>query len=219
VSVQHAGFLEWFDALEGSCMQEEQVRLEARFAVEMICLDNARRLAQHAKKAQDVWQDSGSLESFLAMQDNALLSTVMSLTALEAFINVQAEERLPKKIWENVFEKLGLKTKWRLLPYILNCEQWEEGEPPFQSFVEMLKFRNDLLHYKPKYEDNMEKFDANRLALESDLTGEKALHWYECAKKMIDKFFELIGESVPQHIREEWFDIRAEVRPIEPNRH
>lgn len=67
--------------------------------------------------------------------------------ALEAHINAVAKEVLAGKE-EEQFERCALEAKWLFLPKLLGCSGFDLGHQPFQGFARLVKFRNELVHYK-----------------------------------------------------------------------
>jgi len=111
---------------------------------------------QHKKDADQFLslakKENTKLKSFYAR--HALLSSVFASEALinrvyEEFYCAGSEERCLKTI-----EKLSIQEKWMLAP--LTCgkgkppgEIFKQDEEPFQSFNELVKIRNNLVHPKP----------------------------------------------------------------------
>jgi hypothetical protein len=61
--------------------------------------------------------------------------------------NALAKETLAGKEYDQ-FERWGLEAKWMFLPKVLRCVGFDPGHHPFQGFAKLLKFRNELIHYK-----------------------------------------------------------------------
>lgn len=113
-------------------------------------------------------------------QDNHFSPTfldayIMSVTALEAFINerisiniqilknriamklADSAEKNQLKILEMLKEQ-DLVTKYRMMPILLWQKAFDESRPPFQDFVSLVSIRNDIIHYKmPFYDEQNQK--------------------------------------------------------------
>lgn len=72
---------------------------------------------------------------------------ILSTASLEAHINSLAKDLLEGKELE-YFQGLKLAAKWLFLPRMVGLDGFKPGHPPFQSFSNLLKFRNKLIHYK-----------------------------------------------------------------------
>ncbi|MBL7190037.1 MAG: hypothetical protein ISS70_27230 [Phycisphaerae bacterium] len=78
---------------------------------------------------------------------NIALTHILCATALEAYINLTAKGRLEGKFGDN-FERLSIEAKWLFLPRILGKTTFNQGSEPFQSFGKLIRYRNELVHYK-----------------------------------------------------------------------
>jgi len=100
---------------------------------------------------------------------------IMSVTALEAFINeriatylqtvssriamkcAESTEKNSKAILEILLEQ-ELVMKYRMIPIILWQKYFDESRSPFQEFKALVHIRNDIIHYKmPFYDKQNEK--------------------------------------------------------------
>jgi hypothetical protein len=72
---------------------------------------------------------------------------ILCCASLEAHINTVAKDTISGKK-QKLFERLSLEAKWLFLPKILGLSGFELGCEPFQSFSKLLKYRNELIHYK-----------------------------------------------------------------------
>ena len=77
---------------------------------------------------------------------------MLSVAALEAHINSIASEKLSGKELEAFFN-FTLVAKWLFLPKILSCYGFSPSCQPFQRFAQLIRYRNNLIHYKGKSED------------------------------------------------------------------
>ena len=94
---------------------------------------------------------------------NIALTHILCATVAEAHINIIAKERLEGKFRDN-FERISIEGKWLFLPKISGNATFVQGAEPFQSFSKLIKYRNELVHYKGKkeswegFEQGMPKF-------------------------------------------------------------
>ena len=72
---------------------------------------------------------------------------ILCIATLEAHIDSVAKEILSGKK-QYLFRRLSLEAKWLFLPKIIGLSGFDPGREPFQSFSRLLKYRNDLIHYK-----------------------------------------------------------------------
>jgi len=85
--------------------------------------------------------------------DHALTVYIMTVTALEAFINelcfgpsskMLNKDRIPVEF----FEDMEIRRKYYLLPLLLWGRTFDRGAPPYQDFEILIRLRNSLVHYK-----------------------------------------------------------------------
>jgi hypothetical protein len=81
------------------------------------------------------------------------LATVhlLSVNCLEATINLMARDRLTGAMFDE-FDKLTVVGKWLFLPKIFKLKGFDAGAEPLQTFIQMVKWRNLLTHYRQKRE-------------------------------------------------------------------
>jgi hypothetical protein len=88
--------------------------------------------------------------------DNALDALILSVTALEAFINevtLGPTAMMLNKKMEIIGEwvgKLDVRTKYHVVPYLLWGNTFNRGSQPYQDFRTLVNIRNELVHYKMK---------------------------------------------------------------------
>ena len=142
---------------------------------------------------------------------NIALTHILCVTAAEAHINIIAKGQLNGKFWEN-FEKMSIEGKWLFLPKLLGNTTFNQGEQPFQSFSDIIKYRNALVHYKSKkeiwdgFERRMPKF-LGRLGL----SLREARKSIKTIKSMILNLSKLLNLEIPHWLREGYNDLPPEV--------
>ena len=88
---------------------------------------------------------------------NAVIALVMSQCALEAYINhLIRENKLSKKKFivtrrnkqeEKDLSELSIREKWEQVPILLSGQKWKTNDAPFSRLSELVKERNDLIHF------------------------------------------------------------------------
>lgn len=96
------------------------------------------------RKAQET--DHGLAGSYFSRQ--AILSTVF---ASEALINRVLHEFLPDKSLHDSAERLSIPEKWLWAPIICTRDHqapitFSKSQEPFQSFSELVRIRNEMVH-------------------------------------------------------------------------
>jgi hypothetical protein len=163
----------------------------SRPAMESIFLWIAREAVEEAEQYEpDI---AGSVEAHVKMQNRSITAIMMSATATEAFINVMAEEQLSPTVWKSV-EQLNAAEKWVVVTKLLTGEEWDKASQPFQDFAKLIKVRNNLVHYKPK-------FVAGDVPFENDFSGKLARRYFSAACAMIEGFFKKAGQEVPPSVQ------------------
>jgi hypothetical protein len=88
--------------------------------------------------------------------DGALDAVILSATALEAFINEVSLGPISMRLYKKMeflgewLERLDIRQKYCLIPYLLWERTWDRGSQPYQDFETLVALRNELVHYKMK---------------------------------------------------------------------
>lgn len=82
---------------------------------------------------------------------NIALTHILCTTAAEAHINVIARKKFKGKFMDH-FERISLEGKWLFLPKIVGNSSFDPGSEQFQNFSKLIKYRNELVHYKGQKE-------------------------------------------------------------------
>lgn len=113
-----------------------------------------------------------------------------------------------------LFERLPLEAKWLFLPKVLGLAGFGPSREPFQSFSRLLKYRNDLIHYKGLREkwvygsvpqfinqlgltlEDSEKAIAAVVGLVSELTRQRAIELPFWLRKDLNQmsYFEIVSD-------------------------
>jgi hypothetical protein len=120
---------------------------------------------------------------------------VFSALTVEVFIN--QEFGLHSETQKIIKEEKGLtlKTKWLLLPLLLQCDTtFETGAMPFQKFSELVTLRNTIFHFDPTQPfDPQPKTPSRRFFSELVKDIDLARSYFDVVEKMIRKLHELTG--------------------------
>lgn len=142
---------------------------------------------------------------------NIALTHILCVTAAEAHINIIAKARLEGKFRDN-FEKISIEGKWLFLPKILGNTTFNQGAEPFQGFSELIRYRNELVHYKGRkeswegFEQGMPKFlDKLGLFLTNARKSIKAV------RGMILEISKMINQQPPYWLREGFDDLPPDI--------
>jgi hypothetical protein len=169
-----------------------------RPALESIFLRIAWEAVQDAEAQEADWRQTRSVGAELKMQDQTMITVIILVQALEAFINIQAKERLSSALWGSV-ERLEIRKKWMVVAHLLTGTEWERGRQPYQLFEQLVTLRNVLVHYKPAYGETAEVMA--RCGFEGQFTGVLARRYFDAACDMIAQFFTKVGEEVPVEVQ------------------
>lgn len=119
---------------------------------------------------------------------------VLSAAAAEAHINWRAAQRLERRD-NDAFNALTLEGKWLLFARFACQSTFDAGKDPFQSFSQLLRYRNALVHHKP-----LEEFDhparyVPKTIRRLGLTLGAAERSLNSVQKMILTLHEMLGEE------------------------
>jgi hypothetical protein len=142
---------------------------------------------------------------------NIALAHILCATSAEAHINLIAKGHLKGKFRDN-FERISIEGKWLFLPEILGKTTFDQGSEPFQSFSEMVKYRNELVHYKGRkeswgsIEQGMPKF-LDKLGL----SLRKARKSLRTVREMILEISKMINRKPPYWLREGYDELPQDI--------
>jgi hypothetical protein len=152
---------------------------------------------------------------------NIAITHILCATTVEAHINVLAKEKLSGRAHDN-FERISLEGKWLFLPSLLGKPSFEQGAEPFQSFSSMIKYRNELVHYKGRKEEwKLISGGEPKLLDKLGLSLTKAKKSLEAVRNIIISLSDRLEleqpywlkrrfEKLPTDIKMNFFDVVAE---------
>lgn len=176
----------------------DPLKFVSRPAMESVFLQMARAAVEDAEPQEADWRVTNSLGAELQMQDRSMTAIVLLVQALEAFINVEAHSRLSPALWRAV-ERMDLQAKWLVVTRLATGQEWNQGQQPFQDFYQLIKLRNDLVHYKPHFEVKAAQIAGTEF--QSQFTGSLARRYFNCVCDMVAGFFAKAGEEVPPSVQ------------------
>lgn len=139
-------------------------------------------------------------------RENALLVIIMSVTIIEAFLNIYFYLLVSEKKYFKHFEQISkeikntsfsLDKKIRLWPKLLFNKDIDLGSGVGQKFQELKKLRNELLHFHSDHYES--KFDNIKITRLLDITAFEKLAEYDvnsCTSIVLDfasEIFRLSG--------------------------
>lgn len=90
---------------------------------------------------------------YLPVIINIALVHILNALCLEAFINKIAIDNIEPKSSFDEFDRLSLEGKYLFFPKLIGKrDTFEKDKEPFQGFKNIIKWRNNLVHFKGKSE-------------------------------------------------------------------
>lgn len=80
------------------------------------------------------------------------ITHILCAASLESYVTGAALGSLKRKP-RALFKRFSLEAKWMALPKFLGLAGFDVGRQPFQGFAQLVRFRNALVHYKPRTEE------------------------------------------------------------------
>ena len=142
---------------------------------------------------------------------NIAITHILCATTAEAHITGIAKGRLRGKFKE-IFEKISLEGKWLFLPKILGEMSFDQGSEPFQSFSKLIKYRNELIHYKGRQEE-WEGFEYGepKFLEKLGLSLTEARNSLKTVGEMILEFSKMIKNDPPHWLRKGYYDLPDDI--------
>ena len=206
-------------------MLAEKMKKESTLKIELnFYYMHSRDAEMFLQWASDAEKNNSKLKSLYAR--HVILSSVF---ASEALINrVLNDFYLPKSASESM-EKLSIPAKWIIAPLVCTKNQtmktFDKGKTPYQSFKELVRIRNWLVHPKPEeyIDGNIETGTISLSETDEKLPWVetiKSKRWpqthiplnpFELNKKHAEKSIDIIKEMIkklqelmPNQITEKW---------------
>ena len=128
-----------------------------------------------------------------------MTAIVLLVQALEAFINVEGYHRLSPNLWKAV-ERMNLRAKWSVVTRLTSGHEWDEDRQPFLDFAQLIRIRNELIHYRPRYEMTEGTFRTGT-DFQDRFTGRTARRFFVCVCQMFEGFYAKVDEELPDRVQ------------------
>lgn len=129
--------------------------------------------------------------------------------SLEAFINSRGKDLLNGK-YRDTFESMSLEGKWLFLPKLNGLNGFDPGINPFQDFSKMVKYRNQLVHYKSKKE-KWKSPGIPEFLVKLGLTLDCAKNSLLAVGNMIDNYCGQTNEESPYWLRRDFAKLPKDI--------
>lgn len=135
-------------------------------------------------------------DAFGRFVQSVALTHILCIMALEAHINMVAQEQFVGKTFEE-FDKLSVKGKWLILPGIAGKQTMDPGKQPYQGFSHMIRRRNALVHPKTnELQELLTKSGDPNILLQKGL--QDASESLETTENMIIELAQLLSSNKPK---------------------
>jgi len=131
---------------------------------------------------------------------------ILCATSLEAHINIRAKETLKGRFFRD-FERISLEAKWLFLPKLLGIAGFEPGTEPFQGFARLIKYRNEIVHYKGRKEEWNRQGGVPSFLEKLGFTLAAAENSLDCVRNMITTLANQLDQATPHwlHVVEDGY--------------
>jgi uncharacterized coiled-coil protein SlyX len=173
--------------------------------------DHYDKLEPLAIRMDDLEYDVGAAYGLLL--ENVGTVHILAAAALEAHINIRAENSFSCNRVLEAFERLSLDAKWLMFPRFHGLQGFDTGSEPFQGFDRLVKFRNRLVHYKTRREPWRGASVPPEFLGDLGLTSDAATQSLAAVRGMTAQLAVQLGESPPWWVEGEatnFFEIETE---------
>jgi len=116
------------------------------------------------------------------------LAKILLVASAEAYINEVAAIEIRGKSSQDEFDKLSIIGKWLFLPKLIKMKTiFRLDRDPLQSFSELVRSRNKLIHFKFKPK-KLVNYDVPAFIDEFSLSPKKTEEAFKSVKNLITKF-------------------------------
>ena len=139
------------------------------------------------------------------------LTHILCTTAAEAHINVIAKSVFKGRS-KDIFERISLEGKWLFFPKIIGQSGFEQSSDLFLNFSKIIKYRNELVHYKGHKEkwEGLEYGEPKFLG-KLGLTIGEARKSLEIIKLMFLELAKIININPPYWLRKGYDNLPEEI--------
>ena len=176
--------------------------LMVRMELTDIFLDDAKNRAQKAKKASEDMCQKVKIKKPVHQElwgetTNSIHAIMLSVFALESYINMIGHDRLDQEVWEEL-KLLKLENKWILFPKLISGKTFNKEDQLFKDFIDIIKQRNYLVHYKDYTPKEFVSHSSGILVAEfhKKVNSENAILACTTAEKMIEQIQIFLGKPI-----------------------
>lgn len=215
VNVPNLPMLSYFDAIR---LTEDGYQVKTH--MEPLFLRSAIRNLKRAEEAQKKREENP--DDYYALLDEieySAMSIISATNCLESYINFIISKYRPKesKIFDDTTSH---RQKWLWFPTAMNLsEKFDPEEPPFSDFSLIVRWRNNAIHHKAKYERTRGSVSHTYNQLNVD-NAKLAIQTVRDMVRFISKDDKV---SLPRWIKtdmgsaEYWDEVRTYLKSIEEN--
>lgn len=166
-------------------LKEQEQHEEIKDYLSVDYYDIAERHLEQTEQNLEDWE----------IRQNSLISIIFSALTLEAAINDIGIEYL-KETFDNI-EKLNFPNKWREIIKLLLKKNKEERELKrfnilYGDLKKLQKLRNDLVHYKIKFESRIKDKNSKKLSMiDKRVNKDEARKYFELIEDTLKVFYKL----------------------------
>jgi hypothetical protein len=172
--------------------------LRVRSFVEPLFFRSAYRARQRALEASErAAQDADAAFWITEEVEASAESITLSAMCLEAYINGVMQERLPSVSAD--LEGMEIRAKWLATPLMLgHADCFDKGAMPFQAFTELVKWRNQLVHYKRSFDLPVEQGGRRISKLHGICNAANAGQAVNTVERMVQRLCSRLGVGEPR---------------------
>jgi hypothetical protein len=135
--------------------------------------------------------------AYAPILENIAMTHLLCGACLEAHINQKAEQLLSSREFED-FDRMTITGKWLFLPKILGHAGFDPGNEPFQSFDQLIKWRNKLAHYKELRESWSMRYPVPEFLTKLGLTVPQAEKSHQATRAIVHALARQLNDEVDE---------------------
>lgn len=129
------------------------------------------------------------------------VAVLLAFLCLEAYINEYISDKVSQPTRDLLLEKrASIELKWLLAPQLAAGQTFEKGREPFQRFTWLKRKRDQLVHFRSKWQkpvregQRLQSRESQKLALNWETANKAA----ETPRVMIERLHEMDGSQTPE---------------------
>jgi hypothetical protein len=124
----------------------------------MIAFTNFLKAFEEAKFRESLKNEKDfKIDRRVALRQASLIAVIFSALTLEAVINDYGITNFSRSYFDNYLDKLGVVSKWVLIPKLVTGSQIDTGGQAFESLKWLFSLRDKYVHYKTIQVDSAAK--------------------------------------------------------------